>query len=101
MTRSTVLGLSFDAQDAAKVATFWATALGRQVADGANAYDAVVLPSDLLSAGPRLAFHQVPEGKTVKNRVHLDLISKDLDAESDRLIELGATVVATISGQTR
>ena len=101
MTRSSVLGLSFDARDAARVAHFWADALGREVADGADAHDAVVLPSDLPSAGPRLAFHQVPEGKTVKNRVHLDLISTDFEGESERLIGLGATVVNTISGQAR
>jgi predicted enzyme related to lactoylglutathione lyase len=99
MTNSTVLGLSFDAHDAARVARFWAAALGRQVADGANTHDAVVLASDLYSAGPRLAFHQVPEGKTVKNRVHLDLMTPDLDGESERLTSLGATVVNTISGQ--
>jgi len=101
MTRSTVLGLSFDAHDAARVARFWAAALGRQVADGATTDDAVVLAGDLFSTGPRLAFHQVPEDKTVKNRVHLDLVTTDIDGESDRLISLGATVVNTISGQAR
>ncbi|HEY3259043.1 MAG TPA: VOC family protein [Pseudonocardiaceae bacterium] len=39
----------------------------------------------MATAGPRLAFHQEPEGKTVKNRVHLDLITTDLDGESARL----------------
>jgi len=48
---------------------------------------------------PALAFHQVPEGKTVKNRVHLDLITTDIDGESERVISLGATVVHTIVGQ--
>jgi predicted enzyme related to lactoylglutathione lyase len=101
MTRSTVFGISFDTHDAAKVAQFWADTLGRQVADGADAHDAVLLPSDLVSAGPRMAFHQVPEGKAVKNRVHLDLITTDIDGESARLISLGATVVNTINGQAR
>ena len=81
------------------MARFWAEALGRQVADGASAQEAVVLPGDDLSAGPRLAFHQVPEEKTVKNRLHLDLITTDFDVESQRLVSLGATVVNTISGQ--
>jgi hypothetical protein len=79
MTNSTVLGLSFDTHDAVRVARFWADALGRQLADDASAQDAVVLPGDDCSAGPRLAFHQVPEDKTVKNRVHLDLITTDFD----------------------
>jgi predicted enzyme related to lactoylglutathione lyase len=90
MTRTTVFGISFDAHDAAKVAQFWADTLGRQVADGAD-----------LDAGPRLAFHQVPEGKAVKNRVHLDLATNDIDGETARLTRLGATVVNTISGQAR
>src|SRR6476620_12360715 len=98
MTRTTVFGISFDAHDAARVAQFWADTLGRQVADGADALHAVVLPSDLVSAGPRLAFHQVPEGKAVKNRVHLDLATHDLDGETARLIELGATIMRTITG---
>jgi predicted enzyme related to lactoylglutathione lyase len=101
MSTSTVFGISFDTHDAARVARFWAAALGRTLADGADAHDAVVVPSDLISAGPRLAFHQVPEGKTVKNRVHLDLITTDIDGESERLISLGATVVNTIVGQAR
>jgi hypothetical protein len=45
MSRTTVFGISFDAHDAAKVAQFWADTLGRQVADGADAHDAVVPPA--------------------------------------------------------
>jgi predicted enzyme related to lactoylglutathione lyase len=36
----------------------------------------------------------VPEARTVKNRVHLDLLAADADAEADRLTSLGARVVA-------
>lgn len=39
----------------------------------------------------RLLFFRVPEPKTVKNRVHLDLASKDPAAEIERLVGLGAT----------
>ena len=54
--------------------------------------------------GPRLFFHPVPEGKLVKNRVHLDIDvtegrgvdveirRQQLDAEAERLVALGATV---------
>jgi predicted enzyme related to lactoylglutathione lyase len=94
---STVLGISFDARDAAMVAQFWAAALGRQLADGADAHNAVVLTGDITTTGPRLAFHQVPEGKTVKNRVHLDLAITELAAETDRLQQLGATIVRDVS----
>jgi Glyoxalase-like domain len=43
---------------------------------------------------PRLFFQRVPEGKTVKNRVHLDLRAHDCDAEVGRLVALGARIVA-------
>jgi predicted enzyme related to lactoylglutathione lyase len=97
MNSTALFGISFDTHDAAKVAQFWAAALGRQLADGAEADNAVVLPGDVTTTGPRLAFHQVPEDKTVKNRVHLDLTTTELDSETDRLQRLGATIVRDIS----
>ena len=42
---------------------------------------------------PRLWFQRVPEAKVVKNRVHVDLHTDDLDAEVGRLISLGARVL--------
>jgi hypothetical protein len=42
---------------------------------------------------PRLFFQLVPEAKTVKNRVHLDLRCDDLEAETARLVALGARVL--------
>ncbi|WP_405904892.1 VOC family protein [Streptomyces sp. NBC_00828] len=44
--------------------------------------------------GPRLFFQLVPEPKRVKNRVHMDLVADDLDAETARLAELGAVLLA-------
>ena len=78
---STVFGVAYDAAAAAVAARFWAAALGRTVVEAAA----------VASSGPRLAFHKVPEGKTVKNRVHFDLITADFDRELDRLVRLGAT----------
>ena len=49
-----------------------------------------------MSRGQGLVFVPVPEGKTVKNRLHIDLAphtSQDRDAEIERLIGLGATRV--------
>jgi predicted enzyme related to lactoylglutathione lyase len=87
---STVFAVSFDARDAQEAASFWAAALGRTVADGASGDNAAV-NADPAIPGSRVSFHRVPEGKTVKNRVHFDLITTDFDAEVDRLIGLGAT----------
>jgi len=87
---SNVYGVSFDAQDALAAASFWAAALGRTVADGATSDNATV-SADPAIPGSRIGFHQVPEGKTVKNRMHLDLITSDFDTEVDRIIGLGAS----------
>ncbi|MFE9598617.1 VOC family protein [Streptomyces hokutonensis] len=87
---TTFFGVSFDAADAARTARFWAAVLDREVADGADEHDAVVEVGDP-AGGPRLAFHQVPEAKSVKNRFHPDLITGDYEGESERLLALGAT----------
>jgi predicted enzyme related to lactoylglutathione lyase len=87
---STVSGVSFDAHDAQVVASFWAATLGRTVADGASPDRAIVTANPAIP-GSRIGFNRVPEDKTVKNRMHLDLISTDFDAEIDRLTGLGAT----------
>jgi hypothetical protein len=52
--------------------------------------DVLVLPRD--GNGPRICFQKVPEQKTAKSRVHLDVYLRDR-AHLDRLIELGATIV--------
>ena len=51
-------------------------------------------------AGRRLLFQAVPESKTVKNRVHLDLLvgPEAHDAEVERLVALGATVLGVHDG---
>jgi hypothetical protein len=87
---STFFGASFDAANAARAAAFWAAALSRQVAAGADEHDAVVEAGDP-GSGPRLAFHQVAEAKSVKNRFHPDLTTSDYEGEAVRLIALGAT----------
>jgi predicted enzyme related to lactoylglutathione lyase len=42
-------------------------------------------------------FHKVPEGKTVKNRVHFDLQAADVVAEADRLTSLGAQQIRSLA----
>ena len=41
-------------------------------------------------------FVKVPEPKIAKNRIHLDLMAPDPEAEVDRLVKLGATWVADL-----
>jgi Glyoxalase-like domain len=85
-----VLGVSVDCADAAALARFWGAVLDRQVAEGATAENAVLLAGDQASSRPRFAFHRVPEAKVVKNRLHLDLTTDNLEAETLRLFSLGA-----------
>jgi hypothetical protein len=94
---SSVFGVSFDAHDAQVVASFWAAALGRTVAGGADS-DNATISADAAVPGSRISFHRVPESKTVKNRMHFDLITTDFDAEIDRLAGLGATRLNEIKG---
>ena len=44
------------------------------------------------SVGPGFMFIKVPEPKTAKNRMHIDLGTADLDVEVDRVLGLGATL---------
>jgi len=87
---SNVFGVSFDAHDAQAAAGFWAAVLRRTVADGANG-DNATINADPTVPGSRIGFHRVPETKTVKNRMHFDLITTDFDTEISRLTGLGAT----------
>jgi hypothetical protein len=93
--------LCIDAADPARVASFWQSALGwRRTFEEA---DQVVLepPEGSQEVGivPDLLFLKVPEGKTVKNRLHLDLRPLDQDAEVARLEALGARRVSVGQGE--
>ena len=86
-----MFAVTFDCADAARLAGFWSGVLERPVDDGATAEMASVAPKE---GGPHWYFMQVPEGKTVKNRMHPDLTTPDLPAEVQRIIALGAKTAA-------
>lgn len=79
-----------DCADPARVAEFWAAVLDYKVIYSAP--DEVVIGRDEHTY-PELAFAPVPESKTVKNRLHIDLNPDDQAAEVERLLALGATRV--------
>jgi predicted enzyme related to lactoylglutathione lyase len=92
-----VLAISFDAYNAAELAQFWAEALHRTINDGATEdFASIAADTDSL-LGPLLMFHKVPEGKTVKNRVHFDLESAEVLTEVDRLTSLGAKQIRALA----
>lgn len=122
---ATGVQIVFDCGDPDKLATFWAAALHYKLQDPPagfaswpdflkaqgipesewNSASAMVDPD---GNGPRIYFQQVPERKTVKNRVHLDLNvggprnappderRRRVDAEVERLLQLGARKSRTV-----
>ncbi len=78
-----------DAVDVDVIAAFWAAALRYRHVDRLEQY-AVLVPMEG-AAGSVFLVQGVPEGKQVKNRMHLDLHVDDPAAEAARLVELGAT----------
>ncbi len=110
--------VTFDCAEPERLALFWCEVLGYEVPDPPPgfdtwaAFDATLPPEhqgsayacqDPTGVGPRLFFQRVPEGKSVKNRVHLDvrvgtgMVGRErldaLLAEAERLEALGATRV--------
>jgi hypothetical protein len=93
VSASFVKSATFDCADALVVARFWAAALGGELDEDSTADKAFVEAPGW--GGPNLWFQRVPEPKTAKNRLHFDLRAPDtMRAEVDRLVALGATVVA-------
>jgi hypothetical protein len=104
--------VTFDAAEPNALAEFWAEVVGYEVEDnsafvddlvasgrmpaqarttrnGRSVFVDVAAASDPNGAGPRLYFQKVPEPKTAKNRVHLDIRVPD-DKKLERVAELEA-----------
>lgn len=119
--------VTFDAHDPARLAEFWEVALdyvqqppppgfesweqfAQQIGLPEEKRDAFAAVMDPEGKGPRVFFQKVPEGKTAKNRVHLDInvsqrgLALDKTAERrqiiaehvDRLKAAGATFVREV-----
>ncbi|MEU4164924.1 VOC family protein [Actinoplanes sp. NPDC026670] len=97
MTRWT---LGCDAADPHRLAEFWALALGYIPEPGYHEPDgALIVHPD--GTGPAIGFLRVPEAKTAKNRMHIDIRVSGDPAGRERvirekaagLVEAGATVV--------
>ena len=85
----TVDALTWDCADPRRVADFWCAVLGYEI-DEIDESDAFLV--DPTGRGWPLLFQIVPEGKSVKNRLHLDLRPETSMAEEVRRVkELGAT----------
>lgn len=83
-----------DCTDHEAVVPFWLAALGDCRRVDVNEQYVAVAPNVPAIGRPAILFQKVPEAKTVKNRVHLDLRGDSMAAEVARLVGLGAAVVA-------
>jgi hypothetical protein len=88
---STLLGISYDCTNAARVAEFWSHVLDRPMDEGASPEFASIGLSEGLGNSTIWMFHQVPEAKTAKNRVHVDLVSESAEKAVARALEYGAS----------
>ena len=118
MTSVRQVQVTFDCAEPERVARFWCEVLGYVVPPPPEGFaswddfnralppeqqDSAFACVDPTGVGPRLFFQRVPECKVVKNRVHLDvragtgLVGDErlsaLEAERDRLVDLGASCV--------
>lgn len=99
-----IASVTFDCADALKVGWFWSAALGRPLdSDASSDFATIGFAGRRDTVGwapverekdPTWMFVKVPEPKTAKNRMHLDVMATDPHAEVARLIELGATQVS-------
>ena len=86
------IGLVLDCADPEELARFWGPALGYTIVGGAGTYMLLMPPEP---GRPKLLLQRVPEAKTAKNRMHLDIHVVDIDAEARRLESLGARRVSS------
>ncbi|MGW0039920.1 VOC family protein [Gordonia sp. NPDC003376] len=115
--------VTVDCADPAALSEFWALVLGYRLLDPPPGFDtwesaliALGVPEDHRNdasaivdpegRGPKLFFQKVPEGKSVKNRLHLDVRAAPgvrgdarmsaLESASERLVGLGASRLARV-----
>jgi predicted enzyme related to lactoylglutathione lyase len=88
MGRKARLDLVLDCAEPQQLEAFWRDALGYRVYFS-DASVVVLVPDDDTNASP-LVLQQVPEAKVGKNRMHVDLVTDDIEAEVDRVVGLGA-----------
>jgi len=88
---SFIFNVTFDCAQPRRLARFWASVTGYTIGEERDDYARLHAPDQ---RGVRhLLFFQVPEPKSSKNRVHLDLASRTPEAEIERLLALGASLV--------
>lgn len=83
--RARIDEIVIDCHDPALLVRFWAALLGGAPVDREPGWSYVDPPGSV-----RVAFQRVPEGKTLKNRLHLDLAAGDVETATEEAVRLGA-----------
>jgi predicted enzyme related to lactoylglutathione lyase len=87
----TIAMVTIDCADPKDLATFWTEVLDAKIVHEVDGEFVILGPS---SKGVLLGLQRVAEPKSGKNRAHIDLHTDDRAAEVQRLIGLGATMLA-------
>jgi predicted enzyme related to lactoylglutathione lyase len=84
--------IQIDCADPVGLATFWGAMLGQAFDEplGDPVHYLGLVPT--VPGSPVVSFQRVPEAKTVKNRLHLDVVVDDVDAAVARVVDLGGSV---------
>jgi catechol 2,3-dioxygenase-like lactoylglutathione lyase family enzyme len=92
MTVGKLWSVTLDCDDAEKLATFWAEALGGKIAHSSENFVGVESPTGLWIGAYRVPDYQRPSWPDGEpKQFHLDLTVEDLDAAESAALELGAT----------
>jgi arylformamidase len=91
--RPTVCEIVIDCADVGALSAFWATVTGGTAIVRSDNWATVI---DSKPGGVVIAFQRVPESKTAKNRVHIDINSDDIPGDTARAVAAGATAVGAI-----
>jgi predicted enzyme related to lactoylglutathione lyase len=92
-----ITAIAIDCADPDLLASFWTRVLGWEITERAEGIVSIGAPTATFG----IDFLTVPEPKTTKNRLHLDLNATDRDqnAELQRLLDLGAKPVDVGQGE--
>lgn len=87
------LEIGIDANDVEKLAAFWRAALGYKRGTGDGEPYLNLVPTDDDKTLPVVFLQKVPESKAAKNRLHLDIYTKEAQALAAKLLAMGATAI--------
>ena len=84
--------IGIDVDDLGRSAQFWSALLGLKVADRHDSY----LNFERQGGGPIVYLQKVPEKKTAKNRMHIDIAVGDVDSAATRVEALGGSKLQAV-----